>query len=263
MNIKTLIAVASLGLAVSFSAHAQTTAQPASATSPAKAMPPANAVPLPSADQILDHYLQATGGRDAWKKLTSRVSKGTIEVPSLNLSGTLEVQEKAPNQVLSVFEIGGATFREAFDGKVGWSDDPQNGLQEKTGDALAETQRDADFAHPVDIRMLYKKFAVLSLETVNDHTTYLLEATPEGGTSDKMYFDTQSGLLIRVKSQTHTPDGLTPIQIDLSDYREVDGIKLPFAIHQSNPAQDFTITIAEVHHNVDLDSARFAKPAAQ
>lgn len=256
-------AVAGLGLALTFPGYAQTPAQPAATQAPSKPPSTATASALPSADQILDHYLKATGGRDAWKKLTSRVSKGTINVPAMSMSGTLEVHEKAPNQVITVVVIGGGTFRQAFDGKIGWSDDPQNGLQEQSGDQLAEMRRDADFSHPMDMHELYKKFTVLGSAKVGDRDAYLVEATPEGGSPEKMYFDAETGLLVRVDSQAHTPDGVTPIQEEFSDYRDVDGIKLPFTIHQSNAATEFTITLAEVHHNVDVDEAIFAKPAAQ
>ncbi len=263
MITKKFIGVAALGLALSFSAFAQTPAQPAASQSPAKTAAPANAAAMPTADQILDHYLQAVGGRDAWKKLTTRVSKGTIDLTGKDMSGTLELQEKAPNLTLAVVSIGGAAFRQAFDGKVAWSDDPQNGLRELSGDELEETRRDADFSHPVDMHQLYKRFAVAGVENVDDHNTYVVEATPEEGAAEKMYFDTQTWLLIRVISQRHTPDGVTTIQIDLSDYREVDGIKLPFAIRQSAGDTEFTMKFDEIHHNVEVDSAQFTKPAAQ
>ncbi len=263
MKMKKFIAIAGLVLALSFSVYAQTSAQPATAQSPAKAATPASAAALPTADQILDHYLQATGGRDAWKKLTTRVSKGTIDLTGKDMTGTLELNEKAPNQTLAVVSIGGASFRQGFDGKVGWSDDPQNGLRELGGEELAETRRDADFSHPVNMHELYKKFTVTGRENVDDHNTYIVEAAPEDSAPEKLYFDTQSGLLIRVISQRHTPDGVTSIQIDLSDYRDVDGIKLPFAIRQTAGEAEFTMKFDEIRHNVEVDSAQFAKPAAQ
>src|ERR1700719_7360 len=87
----------------------------------------------PTLDQVLDKYVDALGGREAWKKLVSRQSTGTIEVPAMKLSGTFQVTEKAPNRMLSVVVVAGANFREGFDGKTGWSDDPQNGGREQTG----------------------------------------------------------------------------------------------------------------------------------
>jgi hypothetical protein len=219
----------------------------------------------PSADQILDKYVQASGGRAAWQKLHSRVSKGTVDVPAASASGTVEVREKAPDRVLITVNIAGTVFTQGFDGTVGWSNDPQNGVREQTGPELAETKRDADFYHALDFRKLYPKISVAGTDKVGDKSAYVIEATPaEGGDPDKVYFDAQTGLLVRAVTQHHNPDGsVEPFQEDFEDYRTQDGVTIPFTIHQTNPQMSFTIKIDEVRHNVELDDAEFHKPAAQ
>jgi zinc protease len=216
---------------------------------------------LPGADQILDHYLQATGGRDAWKKLTSRVSKGTIEVPGMNAPGSTEIREKAPDEMLAVFVMGGATFRQAFNAKGGWSNDPLNGLRDQTGDELTDSRRISDFSPPAGLRDRYKKFAIAGAEKIDGRDVYVLNASTENSDPDKLCFDAQTGLLIRQIVQHSTPDVVLVIQQDFSDYREVDGVKLPFVIHQSNGEVQFTINLAEIHHNVALDDTIFVMPA--
>jgi zinc protease len=219
---------------------------------------------LPTADQVLDHYVQATGGHDAWKKITSRVSKGTVDVPAMNLNGTIELHEKAPNDMIATVMIGGAAFVQAYDGKVAWSNDPQNGLREMSDGELDETRRDSDFYRPLDIKNLYPKIAITGVEKIGEHDAYVLDAhDAEGADAEKMYFDTQSGLLVRDISQRHMADGVSPVQVDFSDYRIVDGIKLPFSMHQLAGGNEFTITMSEVQQNVNVDDAEFAKPAAQ
>jgi outer membrane lipoprotein-sorting protein len=219
---------------------------------------------LPTADQVLDHYVQATGGHDAWKKITSRVSKGTVDVPAMNLTGTIELHEKAPNEMIATVMIGGAAFVQAYDGKVAWSNDPQNGLREMSDGELDETRRDADFYRPLDLKKLYTKITVTGVEKIGEHDAYVLEASgDEGLDPEKMYFDAETGYLVRDVSQRHMADGVSPVQVDLSDYRIVDGIKLPFSMHQLAGGNEFTITMSEVRHNTELDDAQFAKPAAQ
>lgn len=245
-------------LALSFPAYGQSPAQSASAPAPTTA--PA----APTTDQILNRYLEATGGRAAWQKLTSRVSTGTIDAPSMNLSATIEVREKAPDRVLAVITIAGASFRQGFDGTAGWTDDPQNGLREQSGAELAEARRDADFYHVLDMHRLYAKLTVTGTEKIGDGTAYVVEAElPEGGTPDKIYFDAQTGLRLRIISQHHDAEGVMEYRIDYEDYREVDGVKLPFVIHQTGGDSTLTIKIAEVHHNVALDDSQFAKSAVQ
>lgn len=237
------------------------TSTPAQAPSKTQA---AAASSTPSTEQILDKYIEASGGRAAWQKLNSRVSTGTVDVPAMNVAGTIEMREKAPRRILVTVTISGAVFSQGFDGTVGWSNDPQNGVREQSGPELAETRRDADFYHPLDMHTLYSKFKVTGTENVGEHPTYVMEATPsEGGDPDKLYFAVDTGLLVRAISQHHSPEGVDSIEEDFSDYRAVDGIKIPFVIHQKSAQMEFTIIIGEVHHNVALDDAQFSKPAAQ
>lgn len=255
----TVILVLALLLAASYTAFAQT---PAS-SKPGEPVTPAAAADNPSADDILARYVQAIGGTAAWEKLHSRTSLGTIEIPAMKISGTVMIHEKAPDKSLIAVIIAGSAFRQGFDGTNGWSDDPQNGLQAKSGAELLEAKRDADFYHPLDLHKLYAKFTVAGTEKIDAHDAYLVEATlPEGG-ADKMYFDMQSGLVVRVVSQHHMDGHVSTFTEDIGDYREVDGIKLPFTIHQSSAESSFTIKFGDVLHNVDLDDAEFAQPAAR
>jgi zinc protease len=241
-----------------FSAQAQGTAQPAPATG---ATPTAA---TPTADQVLDHYVNAIGGRAAWTKLNSRVSKGTIEIPAMNnLSGTVEIHEKAPNSMLAVITLSGAVFEQGFDGTMAWSDDPQNGLRVLSGAELDDAKREADFYHPLDLKKLYAKMTVTGTEKVAEHDAYVIEAASAGGDPDKMYFDTQSGLLVRAVNHRHTPDGVAVFQAEVEDYKDVDGIKLPFTVHQTSAESAFTIRFTEIHHNLQLADEQFAKPAAE
>src|SRR5271156_4038595 len=240
-------------LALSFATFAQApTPAPAASTS---------AAALPSADQILDKYVAAIGGEAAWHKLNSRVSKGTIDIPAMSLSGPVDILEKAPDFSLATVNIGGAVFKRGFDGTAAWSDDPQNGLRTLSGAEAEDAKRQADFYHQVSMRKYYSKWNVSGTLKIGDHDAYAVEATSTAGDLDKMYFDTQSGLLVRAITTVHSPQADQVVEADLSDYRDVDGIKLPFRVHQSTTQADYTITFTEVHQNVDLAEGQFAKPA--
>src|SRR5262249_4267845 len=122
---------------------------------------------LPSADQIIDKYVQALGGKAAIEKQTSRVSKGSFELPAFGASGTAEIFEKGPNKTLAVITIAGfGVVQEGFDGKVAWGQDPQNGLREKTGAELAAAKLDSEFHKPIKIKQLYPKIVVKGTDKV-------------------------------------------------------------------------------------------------
>lgn len=257
-SIRKIVSAGILSLVLSLVAMAQS---PASA--PEKAAAEAPPAKTPTADQILDRYVEAIGGTAAWKKLTSRVSTGTIEVPKMQISGTVEFHEKAPNRILRVITLNGATFRQGFDGTTAWTDDPQDSLRSETGAELEDTRFDSDFLHPLDLRKLYSKFTVLGTEKIGEQEAYVVEAARTGRDPDKIFFDTRTGLAVRLISHRHNFEGLSAYQEDLEDYREVDGVKLPFVVHQSIAEPPFTITFTEVHHNLELDDKEFSKPPAE
>lgn len=219
---------------------------------------------LPTVDQLLEKQLKAVGGKEAALKLKSRVIKASLEVPAMGATVTAEFQSKAPNKTLNVIEIPGVgTIREGFDGTMGWSQNPFTGLSEKSATEVAAIKRQADFYRDIRLRELYPKMTVTGSAKVGGHDTYVVEATPAEGGTDKLYFAADSGLVLRMDSTTETPAGKLATEIYFEDHRDVDGVKIPFTIRQPEPsAAAFTVKITEVKHNATLDDALFLKPAA-
>ena len=219
---------------------------------------------LPSADQIIEKYVQAVGGKAALEKLTSRVSTGTIEFDVMPGAFNQEIYEKAPNKqcwIMDAAQFG--VIRLGYNGTVGWEDNPQTGLRELDGMRLAVMKRTTDFYRPIKLKEIYPKMAVTGKEAINGHDAYVLEATPPDGPAEWMYFDTDSGLLVRHKGQNESPTGPVMVETTTSDYHEVDGIKLPFTTYISRPDISFTIRLSEVKHNVPIEDSKFDKPAGE
>jgi len=217
---------------------------------------------LPTADQILDKYVQAIGGKAVIEKQTSRYSKGTLEIPAFGASGTAEVYEKAPNKTITIVNIPGfGIINDCFDGTIGWAQDPQNGMRDKSGPELAASKLDAEFYKPIKIKELYPKVVVKGKDKVGDKDVYVLEATPNGGPTETWYFDAQSGLLLRQDAEREGPQGKQVVQVFFEDYRVADGIKVAYVLKQVTPAFTLNIKLDEVKHNVPIDDAKFKKPS--
>jgi zinc protease len=263
-NVKRLAVLAGISIVMGPLACAQSAASASSdsKTTPATGASAPASAPTLTADQILENYIKAIGGRENWKKLTTRISTGTIDVPAMNLSGLVTVREKAPNRSIFTVNFNGAVFQQGFDGAIGWSNDPQNGLREQAGEELAETKRDSDFYHPLDLKQMYSKITLTGTDKIDDRDAYIVEASSADLGTDKIYFDTQNGLVLRIVGLHHTMDGLATFTEDFSDFREVDGIKLPYTVHQESPSSTFTIKFTEIRHNEAIEDAAFAKPAA-
>jgi hypothetical protein len=222
----------------------------------------AQSADLPTVDQVLDKYVTALGGRAAFEKLTSRVSKGTVEIPDASISGTIEVSEKAPDKSLTVISLQGMVMREGADTSGAWQDDPTMGIQDKKGDELASAKRDSTFNSEIKMKDIYKTLAVTAKDTVGGKPAYVVLATPAQGMPTRFYFDADSGMLVKLHSTRDTPQGPIDVDVLLEDFRVVDGIKVPFTVRQVTSMFTMVVHMTDIKHNVALDDAIFKKPGS-
>jgi hypothetical protein len=96
---------------------------------------------------------------------------------------------------------------------------------------------------------------------VAGRAVYVVEAAPAAGPAEKLYFDTESGLLVKHDFERVTlEDGIVQYEMLLRDYRDVDGLKLPFTIEQRSPDNTMIFKFAEIRNNPPLADEAFAKP---
>jgi outer membrane lipoprotein-sorting protein len=238
-------------LALTFVLAAAALAQPAAPAQPA--------ADLPTVDQVLAKAIEATGGKAAEEKITSRVAKGTIEVVTFGVSGPVEIYAKAPNKMFtrSTFEGYGEVVQ-GYDGKSAWMKTPDAGIRELSGVELERVKRGADFYRALHLKDQYAKMTVTGKGKVGDREAFIVEAKPTEGAAEKFYYDTQTGLLLRNET-TDDSGGQTTTTVE--DYKVVDGLKLAHTIRQESAAFSMVIKLTDVKHGAEIDDAKFAKPA--
>jgi outer membrane lipoprotein-sorting protein len=170
-----------------------------------------------------------------------------------------EVYSKAPNKRLAVMHLQGGNSITAFDGKQGWLSVPSRVHMMSAAENDA-ARIDADLYFAVHVKMLYEKFGVEASEKIDGHDTYLVVGRSEGQPPLRLYFDRQTGLLLRLVRYAETPLGRNPTQIDYADYRDVNGVKVPFRWTLARPGNRFTIQIEQTQQNVPVDDSKFAPP---
>jgi hypothetical protein len=213
----------------------------------------------PTADEILAKYVSAVGGADAMHKVTSRVMKGSISAGGSDTP--IDLFTKAPNKRVSISHMGNSDSYTAFDGAVGWMGNAGRPAREMSAPEAAAASLDAEFYLPLRIKELYPQLRRGRPETVAGAECEVLNGTGTGRPSVRLYFSKESGLLVRQVRLADTPVGRNPTQIDYADYRDSDGVKVPFRWTLSRPNGRFTIQLSEVKGNVPIDDAKFAKPA--
>ena len=217
----------------------------------------------PNVDQILDRYVQSVGGKDAIEKVNSRTMKGTVDNSDDGTTSPVEVFAKTPNKYLAVIEVpnAGQTV-EGWNGANGWGKDPDSGLHDMSKAEQLAAQRDYDFHREARLKQAYPKMSYSGKTKIDDRDAYILEATPADGSIEKLYFDAQSGLLVRRDFERITiDDGIVLYEVDYEDYKDVDGLKLPSTVRRKTPDYTLTYRFTEIKHDVPIDDAKFNKPA--
>ncbi len=215
---------------------------------------------LPAVEEILSHYVAALGGKQAMEKITSRVSKGSFELPEL--TGTIVMYDKAPNQSFSQTDLPGwGRVIRCFDGTRGWGERPDTGVQDFTDAEIAAAKRNTDFYREMHLEKVFPKMTVTGKMRMNGHDSYVVQGIADATTADTMYFDAATGLLFHVDSERTTSEGKSHVRNDLEDYRAVDGVKVPFLQRVRTDELEYTIKLTEVKQNTPIEETIFRKPA--
>jgi hypothetical protein len=213
-------------------------------------------------DQILERYEQAVGGKEAIEKVKSYKMRGTFELSNSRATGTLEAWGKEPSKTLTVIEfprIG--TLKKGFDGETRWVQTPSGTVTDTGPQEIAEMERDAAVYSASAIRNQFESMRMEYNAWLSGREVNVIEGIPPKGPSERLFFDVENGLLVRWDmARKQLPRGTVFVKVHLDDYREVDGVKVPFNIKFAIESFNFTVKLDELQHNVQIDDVMFRKP---
>jgi len=223
----------------------------------------------PSADSLLDKYIQALGGAQKLASFTSLVATGVYEGSPVSLmpgDSSLEIFAKAPNQRSMILHTDAGDATTSYDGRAAWSAAPAISVPVPvvplTGTDLDAANVEAALAFPGRIKETLTNWRVGFPYTIDNVDVQVVQGMSAGKLPVLLYFDSKSGLLVRMVRYKSLAIGRIPIRTDYSDYRDVSGIKLPFRIKLTDVAGQGTIRLMDVKLNAPIDAAKFAKPSA-
>jgi len=241
----------------------------------------------PSAESILEKYIEAAGGAQRLAGLTSFVGKGTsVSFGGFGGGGDVELVAQAPDKRATIIifkeETGRGDQIRAYDGRTGWLRTPLNVLGEfqLTGTDLDGARVDAQLSFPGQIKQILTNLRTGPPTTIADlpaptsqsvlqqgvaldqtHVVDVVQGTGPRGLLVTLYFDRQTGLLLRELRYGSSPIGRIPTQIDFADYRDVNGIKFPFRITFAWLDGRDSIVLNNITANVAIAAAKFGRPA--
>ncbi len=227
---------------------------------PAGAENASTAAGEPSADMIVEKYIRAVGGASAIEKVSSRVEKGTMTMAG-GRQFPIDIYVKAPDKRVSFMHTPNGDSITAFDGKEGWLGAPGRPVREMSSSDVEAARQDADLSFALHIKQMFRELHAERPEKISNHQANVVVGSNPGQAPVRLYFDDQSGLLVRLMRYSESPLGRNPTRIDYADYRDEGGTRVPFRWTIARPSGRFTIQVEKIEQNVAVDDARFAKPA--
>jgi photosynthetic reaction center cytochrome c subunit len=241
----------------------------------------------PAAEQIIDRYIKAIGGAERLASVNSYIATGTsVGFGGFGGGAQVSLYAKAPDQRALIIDFkdtpGRGDTTRSYDGHRAWLRTPLNilGEYELSGGELDGARLDALMSFPGQIKQVLTRLRVSLPTTISDLPApssqsskeenagigqdRLVDVVQGNGPRDllvTMYFDHDSGLLLRIIRYSKSPIGRFPTQIDLADYRDADGIKMPFRMTFAWLNGRDAIRLNKVRTNVPIDPEVFGKPA--
>jgi hypothetical protein len=216
---------------------------------------------MPTAEKILDRYVEATGGIKAYDKLQNSVVKGSLGIPAAGITLDITVYSARPNKVYSKAEspaIG--SFESGTDGALCWENSVMQGARILEGTELADKLRESKFESMAYWRGLYDTMNVT--DTVASSPCYKVELKAKGGKPRTYFFDQKSGLLMKSVNIVPTQMGDIAVEAFPTDYRKEGDILVSHKTSMKLMSQDRVMTITSVEYNAAIPDSVFAIPAA-
>jgi len=227
-------------------------------------VPSAADSPLPAPESIFARYVEALGGKEAIAKVSTRRIVADDEQGDGEKS-SVEIFKKAPGAMIgvskSVHDGQESSWTIATDGTNAWAKFGPGEVRDMLGFRKAPVMRDAQFFPAVESGWAYSSKTVLGTAKLGDREAVVVSATAPDGVREKLFFDRESGLLVRRNFEVGTPLGAIPFLVSYSDYRKIDGVKIAFVVESRQPGERDTETVREVKHGVAVDDSQFRKPA--
>jgi len=217
----------------------------------------------PAAEAVLDKFLAAVGGTSRAAALTSFIATGTSAGYGPDSEPRpLELFAQAPDRRTTIVRDPGGDSTSAFDGRAGWLAAPHRpvpvlGL---AGADLDGLRIDAELAFPARVKQVAGQWRTGLATAIDDREVQVVQGTGSGGALVTLYFDAETGLLVRQVRYVASPVGRLPTQVDYADYRDVAGVKMPFRWTVTWLDGRTTIELKDVRPNAAIDPARFGRP---
>ena len=160
----------------------------------------------PDARMIIDRYIEATGGRQAWESLQSVQGNGTVSIPAASISGTAEFCI-TPDAYRNTFNMSGGNMKDATivtgrNGDVVWQLTGESGQYNGKiieGVARSKSLRQFQFNQMLDLAANFSRIELADIEAVDGKPAFRLDMVPRENPDvvESRFFDQATHLIVR------------------------------------------------------------------
>lgn len=211
---------------------------------------------LPTVDQVFANYRKAVGA--AAVKSVHLV--GTMSPDLAPSSRTLDTYAVLPDKFVMTISFSGIQSKAVLNGDRAWSVSPQ-GKVDVPPERVAQVKQVIVLFEPIKYASSDAPRKVTGIEKVGGRTCFIVESTT-AKKLERLYFDTQTGLLHKVYTETRTALGREPSEVIFEDYRDANGVTMPASIIALAVTDRVVYKFSEMQTNVDVDPAKFEPPTA-
>lgn len=216
----------------------------------------ASAGDLPSVGTIVDNYIKAIGGKDAYSAIENSVQKGNLLIVAMGMSGSMTNYVDGNNSKTIMALEGFGEFLSGVKDGTPWTSNMMQGDMILEGDEAEGALRGLDLQAWLHWQDQYESAETVAEEAVGDATAYKVVFTPSAGDDMTYWFDTDNGLII----QSNGPGLGGPSLSTISDYKDVSGVLVPHQINSEGGQGPVEITFESIEYNTSIDASVFAVP---
>lgn len=217
----------------------------------------------PTAEQILDRYIETTGGKANYQKIKSETVIAVVEMKANGIKGRMTGYKNAKGETYNALEIDGVgKIEDGYQNGIAWENSKINGPRVKSGEEKFFVVRESKLAKDLHWRDIFAKVELAGEEVVDGVPCYKVVVTPkDGGRPETRFYEKQSGVLKKNTMIMATPNGDVPAESFFTNYREFNGVKLPTSVLTKMAGQEMTVSIASVDYTQDIPPTKFTPPA--
>jgi hypothetical protein len=239
-------------------------AQDATATSSGAAS--AEAATLPDGFEILERYVEAIGGEEAYRKHKNEEMTGSFKMEAMGIDGSIVILRAATTKTLVTVELGvmGSAVQ-GTNGEVAWASQPGQPMAIIKGAQADQMINESNYYATVEPRKTYTSAETVGIVTFDDVKCYKVNLLTSWDQHEVGLFEVESGLHRKVSTRDSVDTDVFTNEVTYSDYREVEGVQRPFKLEIKAAAMMGAVQNIEfdtIEFDVEIENGTFDPPGS-